>query len=63
LIDWLNLLSNSLWILGLAVGLAVIGMARWEAQAGLQKMRQVLAKPSKQALLDLMKVDGLRWIQ
>jgi len=63
LIDWLNLLSNSLWILGLAIGLTVIGVARWEAQEDQQRMRQVLAKPSKQALLDLMKVDGLRWIQ
>ena len=53
MIDWLNLLSNSLWILGLAIGLTVIGVARWEAQEDQQRMRQVLAKPSKQALLDL----------
>ena len=53
MIDWLNLLSNSLWILGLAVGLAVIGLAHWEAQAGQQKMRQLLAHPGKQVLLDL----------
>ncbi len=53
MIDWLNLLSNSLWILGLAVGLAVVGLARWEAQAGQLKIRQVLAQPGKQVLLDL----------
>jgi hypothetical protein len=53
LIDWLDLLKNSLWVLGLSLGLAVISMARWEAQASQKKLKQILEQPGKQILLDL----------
>jgi hypothetical protein len=53
LIDWFDLLKNTLWILGLAIGLAVVSMARWEAQVSQKKISQVLAKTGKMMLLDL----------
>ena len=53
MVDWFDLLKNSLWILGLSLGLAVLGMAHWEAQISQQKISQILAQPGKPILLDL----------
>lgn len=52
MIDWLNLAANSLWIVGLALALAVVSYASWEAAQSAEKLRARLAHPARQAALD-----------
>jgi hypothetical protein len=44
MIDWPNLLANSLWILGLACALAVFSTASWRASVEKTSFRDVLAR-------------------
>ena len=45
MIDWWGALRNSVWILGLAVGLAAWSYARWWAHEHRVRLRQVLSMP------------------
>ena len=44
MLDWLNLLFNSIWILALALGLSVVSIAYWEAQIEGKKLRALLGQ-------------------
>ena len=44
MINWLNFLSNSIWILAIAFALAVFSIAYWEAQTGGKKLRALLGQ-------------------
>lgn len=44
MINWLNLLSNSIWILAIAFALAVFSIAYWEVQIGGKKLRALLGQ-------------------
>ena len=46
MIDWLNVLYNALWILGLAALLANLSLAHWRAGQQKKSLRQSLSKPS-----------------
>jgi hypothetical protein len=46
MIDWLNLLYNALWILGLAALLANLSLAHWLAGQQKKSLRQSLLRPS-----------------
>lgn len=52
MIDIWGVIANSLWILGLAVLLAVLSWARWIAQTEQSRLRVVLKRPSIQIALD-----------
>jgi hypothetical protein len=52
-IDIWEVIANSLWILGLAVLLAVLSWARWVAHTEQSRLRAVLKQPSIQTALDL----------
>ena len=45
MINWLNLLANSFWILGCALALATLSYASWQASVINEKMRMVLSSP------------------
>ena len=45
MIDWWGLFRNSIWVLGLAVGLAAWSYARWWAHEHHVRLRQVLNMP------------------
>ena len=53
MIDWYNLATNSLWILGCAVALATLSYASWEASIKKEKFTTRLKKPSYQIALSL----------
>jgi hypothetical protein len=53
MIDWLNLFANSLWILGLAAGLAGLSYASWLASVNGEKLRTALGRPGIQATFAL----------
>ena len=53
MIDWLNLVSNSLWIFGLVLALATISYASWQASTNHEKIRQTLGGPSIQIAFNL----------
>jgi hypothetical protein len=56
MIDWFNLGANALWIFGLAIALAVISHASWQAALHHEKLRLWLAKPGYQRFFDLAAV-------
>lgn len=49
MINWWGLAHNALWIIGLAVGLAVVSVAGHEAQRGNQRLRDKLAEAGFQS--------------
>ena len=53
MIDWFNLIANSLWILGCAIALATVSYASWEASTFQQKFRERLRKIQFQVALNL----------
>ena len=53
MIDWLNVLYNALWIVGLAVVLAAFSHSDWQAARRGLSLRQVLDSPPFQQLLSL----------
>lgn len=42
MIDWYNLFANALWILALALVLATLGFARWQARMEGEKLKAIL---------------------
>jgi phosphoglycerol transferase MdoB-like AlkP superfamily enzyme len=56
MIDWFNLAANTLWILGLAIALAVVSHAAWQAALNHEKIRTRLAQPGYQRFFDLAAV-------
>jgi phosphoglycerol transferase MdoB-like AlkP superfamily enzyme len=56
MIDWFNLAANALWIIGLAIALAVVSHASWQAALQHEKLRNRLAQPGYQIYFDLAAV-------
>ncbi len=46
MINWLNLLANTFWILGCALALATLSYASWQAYIENEKMCMVLSLPT-----------------
>jgi hypothetical protein len=44
MVDWLGVATNSVWILGLALVLAVLSYADWSAYTTRQRLRVVLGR-------------------
>lgn len=53
MIDVWNVLANSLWIVGLAVLLAVLSWASWAASEEKMRLRSVLGRGGVQRVLNL----------
>lgn len=53
MIDWLNLLFNSFWILALALALAALGHTSWQASEKKIRLRDELNQPGPQLALNL----------
>ena len=53
MIDYWNLLANSLWILGLATLLATLSWSHWRASEENVKFRTILARRKVRQALDL----------
>lgn len=53
MIDWLGLAASALWIIGSAIGLAVISYAYWEAQMRGEGLRGVLGHARMQAAINV----------
>ncbi|MCJ7700037.1 MAG: hypothetical protein MUO62_00500 [Anaerolineales bacterium] len=53
MIDWYNLVANSLWISACALALAVLSLARWEALTRGGKLRDRLNTKRWQATLSI----------
>jgi len=51
MIDWYGLATNALWILALALTLAILSFARWQAGRQQKKLGQVLMERGWQACL------------
>lgn len=45
MIDWLNVLFNFIWIFGLALSLALVSLAHWQAEERQMTFRQCLSRP------------------
>ncbi len=41
-VDWLGLVTNAVWLIGLAVGLATFSYADWKAHASGRRLREAL---------------------
>jgi len=52
-IDWFNLAANASWICALALALAVLSFASWEAKVGGERLRIVLSRPRWEFTLNL----------
>jgi len=46
MINWVNLIANSFWILGCALALATLSYASWQASVENIKIRMVLSSPA-----------------
>ena len=51
MIDWLELTGNALWVVGVAVCLAALGMASYQARAGQERLGNRLRQPGFRAAL------------
>jgi phosphoglycerol transferase MdoB-like AlkP superfamily enzyme len=56
MIDWFSLAANALWIIGLAIALAVVSHASWQAALHHEKLRSRLGQPVYQIYFDLAAV-------
>ena len=45
MINWLSLLTNSIWLIALSAALAVAGTASWQAAQNKTRFRDVLRRP------------------
>jgi len=69
MINWLDLLTNSIWILALALALAIFSIAYYQSQQWEEKIRSVLNSPKYALPLNLsgalfclgMAVTADRW--
>ena len=53
MIDWLNLLFNTTWILGAALALGAVGLAYFRVQAGRGIFRKILESPGCMLALNI----------
>jgi hypothetical protein len=53
MIDWAMVGANTLWIVGLAIGLATLSYVSWDAWASQETFRRRLARPAPQGTLAL----------
>lgn len=53
MIDWIDVAVNALWILGMAILLATLSYASWEAKLNGMKLRATLARRGYQQLFTL----------
>ena len=53
MIDWVEVFSNTIWIAGCALALAVISYASWTASLRGEKMRVALGRPRAKTALGL----------
>ena len=53
MIDWGGLVANALWIIGCALGLAVLSYANWEAGMRGERLRFRLRQPRMQCAINL----------
>jgi hypothetical protein len=53
MIDWFNLFANALWIVALAIVLAVVSYASWQASLQHEKLRAQLGRPVYGIYFDL----------
>ncbi len=51
MIDWAGVITNSMWLLGLAVCLTAVSYADWQAQLATCRLREVLGRPAFQLAL------------
>jgi hypothetical protein len=51
MIDWMGVAANSLWLLGLAILLAILSYADWQAHQAGRRLREVLSRPALQFAL------------
>jgi hypothetical protein len=56
MIDWFNLAANALWILALAILLAILSYASWQASLQHEKLRAQLTRPGYGIYFDLAAV-------
>jgi len=56
MIDWFSLAPNALWITGLAIALAIVSHASWQAALHHEKLRTWLGQPAYQIFFDLAAV-------
>lgn len=56
MIDWGGLVFNALWVLGCALGLAVVSYASWDGVVSGEGLRKRLGRKAAQAWLDLAAV-------
>ena len=45
MIDWLNVFTNAIWLVGLAICIATISYADWQAWAAGARLRSLLETP------------------
>ncbi len=53
MIDWLNLLYNSIWIIAMALALAVVSIAYFQSQQRGEKIMALLIKPKNSLPLNV----------
>jgi len=53
MIDWYHLAANSLWIFSLALALATLSYARWEARELSKRVRTILSQHKWQIPLNI----------
>ena len=53
MINWYNLTANSLWIFALALALATLSFARWEAREQDTRVRAILSQSKWQTPLNI----------
>ena len=56
MIDWFSLAANTLWIFALAILLALVSYASWQASRNHEKISVQLRKPTYQVYIDLAAV-------
>ena len=53
MIDWFNLLANSLWIFALSLAISTLSFARWEARDRDESLRSIMSQTKWQSPLNL----------
>lgn len=52
-IEWAELFSNSVWIIGLAIGLSTLSVAYWYSQRYGKPFKEVVSEPKRLCLFHL----------
>ncbi|MFH1906845.1 MAG: hypothetical protein ABIL11_05625 [Chloroflexota bacterium] len=53
MIDWIDVITNSLWIVGCALGLVVFSYSNWEAAIRKERLRVILGYWRMQVIISL----------